>query len=357
MLDGNQQWVRLLETPDGMISIVPRADIEKRFDGYALIQSIDVSNDNAPSIHFAETNFQTNVTGIGQQVKHAYSFTNTGKQPLKVSIKSTSCGCTSAFIGKGADAKAMTIAPGISGSVQVSMDVNNVGTQEQMVTLETNDPQRPLVYLTIVATSPQNIEVSPTSLFLNSDKGQAVSRDIQIVGPASMKILSVETNQPDLTTDIQNGDKNSVSHTWKINVARSQNAKVGDYKATISIRTDNVDRPLITIPVTGKVTGDLNITPPNGFFGFVKAGQSQDIEIILRSRSGKPFQILGLRFEGKNHKLLKVTDENKGDSVSHHLKIALSSSRPVFLQEQLVLETNIEGESKRIIPITGLIQE
>jgi ABC-type bacteriocin/lantibiotic exporter with double-glycine peptidase domain len=88
LLDASKEHVRLLEGPQSAVTVVSRADIERRFDGYALILQDEPASNNtdAPRVRFDETDFQIGITGIGQKVEHDYRFTNTGKQNLIVSL-------------------------------------------------------------------------------------------------------------------------------------------------------------------------------------------------------------------------------------------------------------------------------
>ena len=47
----------------------------------------------------------------------------------------------------------------------------------------------------------------------------------------------------------------------------------------------NPGRRLITIPITGHIRGDLRVTPPSVFFGFVKVGEKAEQQVTIESRS------------------------------------------------------------------------
>ncbi|MGB3545807.1 MAG: DUF1573 domain-containing protein, partial [Saprospiraceae bacterium] len=80
----------------------------------------------------------------GEMVRHTYSFTNTGSEPLIVSDAKGSCGCT--VPSKPTEA----IAPGGKGEIVVEFNSKaKKGQRNQKVTLTANtNPPQTFIYLT-----------------------------------------------------------------------------------------------------------------------------------------------------------------------------------------------------------------
>src|SRR5689334_19376817 len=76
----------------------------------------------------------------GDQVKHDFEFTNTGKEPLIISNAAGSCGCTVPEWPK------EPIASGAKGVIKVTFNsAGKQGVQDKTVTLSSNAKQNPLV--------------------------------------------------------------------------------------------------------------------------------------------------------------------------------------------------------------------
>ncbi len=96
------------------------------------------------TIEFAESTFDFGTVTEGEMVRHTYSFTNTGSEPLIVSDAKGSCGCT--VPSKPTEA----IAPGGKGEIVVEFNSKaKKGQRNQKVTLTANtNPPQTFIYLT-----------------------------------------------------------------------------------------------------------------------------------------------------------------------------------------------------------------
>ncbi len=85
------------------------------------------------NITFKETTFDYGKVKDGDVVKHAYKFTNSGKEPLIISDAKGSCGCTVPTWPKD------PIAPGGTGEIMVEFSSKGkLGPQSKKVTLTAN---------------------------------------------------------------------------------------------------------------------------------------------------------------------------------------------------------------------------
>ena len=65
----------------------------------------------------------------------------------------------------------------------------------------------------------------------------------------------------------------------------------------------------MTIPITGRIRGDLRVTPPSVFFGFVKPGAEAQQSVTVESRSFAPFTIASV--VSSTPKITAGTPENR----------------------------------------------
>jgi len=104
------------------------------------LNNVGNENPNQAAFKFTEEEFNFGTIMQGDQVKHDYEFTNTGKEPLIISSAAGSCGCTVPEWPK------EPIAPGAKAVIKVTFNsAGKQGVQDKTVTLQSNAKQNPLV--------------------------------------------------------------------------------------------------------------------------------------------------------------------------------------------------------------------
>jgi len=84
-------------------------------------------------ISFAETHFDFGKIKEGDKVRHTYTFTNTGSNPLIISDAIPSCGCTIPSFSR------KPIAPGAQGSIEVEFNsANRQGANHKNIIIVSN---------------------------------------------------------------------------------------------------------------------------------------------------------------------------------------------------------------------------
>lgn len=359
MVDGNAENIRLLERPEAKISVVARAEIEKRFDGYALI--LPPAPADAPRIQFERTDVAFENVGAAEKIERDFKFTNIGWQALVVVVSGSTCGCTSALIAgigdnKTNQANEIRLKRGESSVVKMTYSVHGGGAIEEATTLRTNDPLRPVIHLTLRGMAPQNLQLSPAALFFNAEKGAKGQREITLVGPVDMNIIEVKIDTPRFDVKAEPIKQDEVKKTWRVVVSYDGNGNVGQTPASLEIKSNYAPRPVITIPVTTLVRSDLQITPPTAFVGFLKKGETKRLEVTIQSQSGKAFRLWNPVLPPAM-KDVNVSIDNDKPAAKHFVTIECHSEQAQFLEANLLLTSDVPGEESIAVPITALIQE
>jgi len=348
VLDGCADLIRLLPGPHTRVIVADRKEIEKRFDGYALILK-DKPPPDGPRIKLPEPDFAFRVAGFGQQLEHSFEFTNGGTSPLTVTVASCrSCGS----LDGASVSREGPIRPGDGAEVKVTVRVRSVGSLTETVTLKTNDPGRPVVYLTVRGTSPHNVAVTPARLSIYTQKGQAQTRVVKVLGPPGFKAeVPLDTADAVQVSGLDKVDSDAkVEYTLQVRV--SSGSPVGDSKATITVKTNHTERPTITIPVQVHVEGELVVEPRSAFFGFLKPGEKAEKTVVLRSRGDTATRIVSVQC--KDGRVKAGAPKSEGNQ--HAIAITLDTSKPGFIDTVLLVETDVEGEEGLEIPVTALVQ-
>jgi hypothetical protein len=104
------------------------------------LSNVGNDNPNQAAFKFSEEEFNFGTIMQGDQVKHDFEFTNTGKEPLIISNAAGSCGCTVPEWPK------EPIAPGAKAMIKVTFNsAGKQGMQDKTVTLQSNAKQNPQV--------------------------------------------------------------------------------------------------------------------------------------------------------------------------------------------------------------------
>jgi hypothetical protein len=362
MLDGSAQHVRLLEYANGIVAVVSRTELEKRFDGIALLPEVDSLG--APQVQFEATDFEFGIAGIGQKIEHDYQFSNRGSKPLKIEIGHTSCGCTVAFFQKTDDttvqsgsSKELVLPPGSVSKVKLSFTAQTIGNVQQMVTVRTNDPVRPLIYLTIRGTSPRDVQVSPQAVSIDVQKQAGLRKTLQVTGSSAMDVTRVDCDDPTLQITQKLVSTDADTKVWQILITRDQPLTVGRSKATISIGTTHPSRPLITVPVAIQVQGDLQVIPSQAYFGFVSQRTKQQIKLIVQSSNQLPFALTGASLEGVAPGAIEIESTNQKLALKQEIVLTLNLQQADSVDGLLKVNTDVPGEETLTIPITAMVDE
>jgi len=126
---------------------------------------------------------------------------------------------------------------------------------------------------------------------------------------------------------------------------------VGEIADQLSIKTTHAERPLVTIPITGRIRGDLRVTPPSVFFGFVKPGPAPEggtqQTMTIESRTFAPITIASV--VSNTPRITAGTPENR-DGV-WRIPVSVDTSAEGVVEGTLTVTTDVPGEETLTIPV------
>ena len=119
----------------------------------------------------------------------------------------------------------------------------------------TNDPAKPEVTLQVTGKVKGYLTVAPAYVRLNGAVGQSISRKVQIVAmkgyPFTIKEINAH-NREDFQYRLTPMDKQSGRQGYVLQVENTKQ-KAGNYYDTIVIKTDSKHKPVVRIPVYGRI--------------------------------------------------------------------------------------------------------
>jgi hypothetical protein len=206
-----------------------------------------------PKLDVPETDFYFGSVYQGEKVEHAFTFRNTGDEPLLIEKVKSSCGCTAALVSE------KELAPGAEGEVRATFDSTRFSNNVvKTIYLYSNDPARRLVQFHLRGKVKEEFELSARSLTIGPvAAGDKVTAQVSLINKSDAPVMigPVRTTARELTVALE-ARSVAPGESLSIDVV----AAPGEGKSTISayllITTDNVRLPEIRIPV------QLQISPP-----------------------------------------------------------------------------------------------
>jgi hypothetical protein len=214
----------------------------------------------------------------GSEVSRSFTLRNTGGLDLTVDNVRAPCGCAAA-------PSARAIAPGGEATIDVKCDTTAVfGDVSRTVTVYTNDPRHPVTSLTLSGSVALEAAADPPELYVGRvRRGEEVPGGVRLVtrDASSPGLGPADAAGPVLDVALENAAAGK-----RLRLTVRHDAPLGAFAQRVAVHTTSARVPVVEIPVTGTVVGDLAVSPRQLRFGSVSA-------------SAGAVRVLGLRNEGR----------------------------------------------------------
>jgi hypothetical protein len=223
----------------------------------------------------------------GTRVDHTFVVGNRGDALLVLDQVKTTCGCTAAVVS------AREVPPEGEARVAVSLDTAQLaGRVSKVVTVHTNDPQRPTVSLALTGEVLADLVVTPSPLYLGRvRRGEAVRRELVVTpgrpGPPAI-VTAVE--HAGRAVDVRL-EPRADGPGQRLVVELGRNVPLGRFHDELRLRTTSARQPVLTVAVFGSIEGDVVVLPPQVTFGVTRASARPEREIFIRNRGRRPLTV------------------------------------------------------------------
>jgi hypothetical protein len=284
-------------------------------------QALDLDRSNNPSgmlgakdaqVTFVMTEHDFGAILGDQNPRVKFKFRNTGTGTLSIRNIHASCGCT---VPNLENAK-REYQPGEEGSLEVDFHPKGKQGQSQTsVTIQTNDPERPQVVLTIRADVRPIVSVDPPLVqFADVRKGESRVVDVRVVGRTQdFAVQQVVVTDPSITAKVMEttptdfrGEK---LRGTLVRFSISPNAKAGNIFASATITTNDAREPNIAVQIMGRINGDLEISPPVVSLGLIEPGAEFARTFRVTNKAKQHFKILKAEGVSMQGLPIKITFE------------------------------------------------
>ena len=262
------------------------------------------------------------------------------------------------------------IPPGGTGKVVARIRTRGIrGARRKTVTIETNDPDRPAVVLTIAFVSRPAVAVLPRDSLLLSTRigrpGEAAlvlrredGEPLTVRGVASnLPALHVEAER---VLEAQEADGESGpapiatrEGDWLLRVSLEAMSQPLDERAVLRIETDHPDAPTLAIPARVRVIGPIRYHPSRVSMQAGPDPEPTVSRVSLRHEGRREFRVLGATLEGELPGVTAVVvDQGPAPVQTIELSADPRKASPGRFAGHVLATTDLKRAKKIRVPVT-----
>jgi hypothetical protein len=213
-----------------------------------------------------ETRHNFGILDFGQPEEHSFTIRNAGDGVLKLQRGKSSCQCTTAEIEQ------TEVPPG--GETRVRLTWQPPKPAEvfaQGVTIETNDPQRPSLYLNVVGSVRTHLAATQDAVLFNNVARDETATHSVIVYSQAWESLTIEADCDDphfaaslRPCDAEVLEKLEARCGCEVTVTASPGLPLGDFKSSLRIKAtgDRGEVRNLTLAIYGAIVGRVTVDGP-----------------------------------------------------------------------------------------------
>lgn len=242
-----------------------------------------------PMIAIESFDYNAGYCSEGDVVKKEFEFVNEGYGSLSVEIKKSSCACLAVELNK------KILLPKEKGIVAVYLNTKGkIGPVSASTLLQTNDKYNSKIILTVHA-KVRGVSVAPEVL----DYGNVVSGKIKMkkevaitsFGLDDFLIRDIKASDKNIMIS-RNGSFNGKDSIWKYLVELDSDiCETGKFESNIEFYTNNLNYPVVDLPLKAVFKGSVSIMPSQINFGVIKKNDCVTRSCKIQSNDNSKFSI------------------------------------------------------------------
>jgi hypothetical protein len=311
--------------------------------------------EGTPKLQFDQTVYDFGKTSQVERVTGTFTFKNVGDGVLKINKPTTSCGCTVAGV------KPDVLEPGEKGELTFILNLGTAkATLQKSITVTSNDPQTPSIQLTIKAEYTPLYEVTPTMVRIDLRKGETTNTTVAIKRTDGKKINITKMDPtkpwiaPNLIPALDHDEQ-----TARISIDLKPEGPLGQFSEALRVFSDDTNKPITTIFVSGRLLGDITLTGPGTLYWSVtdpaalkkEGGEALNTRRLIASSTvpGKSFELHNPTSSIKEVSVELVPKEN---GKTYEIVAKLAEVPKETIRGTITIESNLSSQPKLEVPIT-----
>lgn len=242
------------------------------------------------------------------------------------------------------------IPPGGEGKIILTVDLRGYnGPVRKEATVISDDPENSSLKLTVMGTVKQVVQIRPgTNVTFRGTADQIKEAVIELIAARPpLQINKVESNLDEKISYQLQTVTPGRHYQLKVNNV----AKEGTYSGYIILTSDLPRGQIPTIRVSGRIEGELSVTPKSIFMGRLPQQVIESRTVNVRSNRKKPFQIINLKYDTK---LLKVEAKPLADKSSYNLEVGVNLANVPSgnsMETTITFQTDLDPQAKEEIQV------
>jgi hypothetical protein len=310
----------------------------------------------APKIQFDKTVYDFGNTSMVQQLTGTFTYQNAGEGVLDLKKPTTSCGCTVASV------KPDSLKPGEKGELVFTMNVGNMnrGHAEKHITVPSNDPQTPSVNLTVKADIVPTFDYNPQQVPLGDIRQGLVTNivvEVKRVDGKNINLTKVETSNPSIRAHIAPVES-SEGKAAQVLIAFEAEGAPRRFNDNVKVYGDATNQPAFTIPVMGRLVGELSINPEAVFWGIADPehwpGPRPELMTTrnVRVQATDPNKAMEVRNVTTSLKDVSVSINTVETGKVYEVVAKLTEAPKESERGTITFETTLVGLTNVVVPVT-----
>lgn len=209
----------------------------------------------APKLQFDQTIFNFGEATEGDELAGKFSFRNAGNAELKIGTPETSCGCTAVTV------KPDTLRPGERGEISFKLDLTNIrGDVRKGIGVPSNDPDQPLVNLTVIGHARPLFEIEPQMVYFGEvTPGDTARATIQVrrLDGKRLSIARAEGAREFLKASVEPVRETEA----RLVIEVKGTGRPEQFSDIVEVTLEGGARPAFHIPVAGLFVASVKVEP------------------------------------------------------------------------------------------------
>lgn len=279
-----------------------------------------------------------------------FEFTNLYEEPLHITGVRASCGCTIPT------AEQDTLKTFEKGTILATYNTEAfAGARGATVTVTFDKPYFAEVQLQVAGFIRTDLTFSPSRLefgeFSISDKPR-MEFNVSHAGVSDWQITDVRSKNSYYEVEILERTQLANQVGYKLGVQLKDNIPVGYLQDHLIIVTNDLQNQEIKLPVTGKVSAPVTLSPASLLLGIMQKDSEITKRLILRA--DQPFTIDSLKCDHPGVSFKLIGDEPKK---IHLVPVTFNSGlSPQKVRATITAKVNLNGEITLTCPLSATIE-
>jgi len=317
---------------------------------FALLAGARQATAAAPRLELQERTFDFGTVERGSKIEHTFALPNRGDGVLLIDHVKSSCGCTVAVVS------AHEVPSAADARVTVTVDTARMaGRVTKIVTVYTNDPDNPVLPLTMTGQVAADLLLTPTPLYLGHVRRGDRTRHEVVVVPGrpgtSFAITAVASPGPLLHAVVE---PRPDGPGQRIFVELDPQAPLGRFSEELTLHTTSPRESTLTLPVFGSIEGEVVVLPPQVTFG-ISHGKAPERDLFIRNRGSRPLTVTGVSVPKE---LVTYELSTLRDGLEYRLTLRLRDHVPPGAVEGAIdIFTDHPDESHLVVPLYAIVRD